>query len=71
MIVRKAGRKQTEEQKSSLNRAGHNFPEVTEYTSNHESHFVKLLIQQSEIGGKKKTAATTRQLEQGRSILPK
>jgi len=37
---------------------------VTEYAAKHESRFVKLLIQQNEIGGKRKTAAATKQLEQ-------
>ena len=34
-----------------------NLRQVTEYAAKHESRFVKLLIQQNEIGGKRKTAA--------------
>ena len=41
-----------------------NLRQVTEYAAKHESRFVKLLIQQNEIGGKRKTAAATKQLEQ-------
>ena len=40
---------------------------MTEYAAKHESRFVKLLIQQNEIGGKRKTAAVTKQLEQAQS----
>ena len=36
-----------------------NLRQVTEYAAKHESRFVKLLIQQNEIGGKRKTAAAT------------
>ena len=46
-----------------------NLRQVTEYAAKHESRFVKLLIQQNEIGGKRKTAAATKQLE--RNALPK
>ena len=35
----------------------------------HESRFVKLLIQQNEIGGKRKTAAATKQLEQAQERI--
>ena len=41
-----------------------NLRQVTEYAAKHESRFVKLLIQQNEIGGRRKTAAATKQLEQ-------
>ena len=37
-----------------------NLRQVTEYAAKHESRFVKLLIQQNEIGGKRKTAAATK-----------
>ena len=41
-----------------------NLRQVTEYAAKHESRFVKLLVQQNEIGGKRKTAAAIKQLEQ-------
>src|SRR5699024_9550827 len=41
-----------------------NLRQMTEYAAKHVSRFVKLLIQQNEIGGKRKTAAATKQLEQ-------
>ena len=37
--------------------------------SQHESRFVKLLVQQNEIGGKRKTAAATKQLEQAQERI--
>jgi len=44
---------------------------VTEYAAKHESRFVKLLVQQNEIGGKRKTAAAIKQLEQAQErIVP-
>ena len=46
-----------------------NLRQVTEYAAKHESRFVKLLIQQNEIGGKRKTAAATRQLEQAQERI--
>ena len=42
---------------------------MTEYAAKHESRFVKLLIQQNEIGGKRKTAAATKQLEQAQERI--
>ena len=42
---------------------------MTEYAAKHESRFVKLLIQQNEIGGKRKTAAATKQLRTGAGAL--
>ena len=42
---------------------------MTEYAARHESRFVKLLIQQNEIGGKRKTAAATKQLEQAQERI--
>ena len=41
-----------------------NLRQVTEYAAKHESRFVKLLIQQNEIGGRRKTAAAEKQLAQ-------
>ena len=46
-----------------------NLRQVTEYAAKHESRFVKLLIQQNEIGGKRKTAAATKQLEQAQERI--
>ena len=46
-----------------------NLRQVTEYAARHESRFVKLLIQQNEIGGKRKTAAATKQLEQAQTRI--
>ena len=46
-----------------------NLRQVTEYAARHESRFVKLLIQQNEIGGKRKTAAATKQLEQAQERI--
>ena len=46
-----------------------NLWQVTEYAARHESRFVKLLIQQNEIGGKRKTAAATKQLEQAQTRI--
>ena len=46
-----------------------NLRQVTEYAAKHESRFVKLLIQQNEIGGRKKTAAATKQLEQAQERI--
>ena len=46
-----------------------NLRQVTEYAAKHESRFVKLLIQQNEIGGKRKTAAVTKQLEQAQERI--
>lgn len=41
-----------------------NLRKVTAYAQKHEARFVKLLIQQNEMGGKRKQAAATKQLEQ-------
>ncbi|MCD8354333.1 MAG: recombinase family protein [Clostridiales bacterium] len=41
-----------------------NLRQVTEYASKHENRFLKLLIQQNEIGGKRKSATTRKQLSQ-------
>ena len=46
-----------------------NLRQVTEYAAKHESRFVKLLIQQNEIGGRRKTAAATKQLEQAQERI--
>ena len=46
-----------------------NLRQVTEYAAKHESRFVKLLVQQNEIGGKRKTAAATKQLEQAQERI--
>ena len=46
-----------------------NLRQVTEYAAKHESRFVKLLIQQNEIGGKRKTAAAIKQLEQAQERI--
>ncbi len=48
-----------------------NLRQVTEYATKHESRFVKPLIQQNEIGGKRKTAAPPSSLNRRRSALPK
>ena len=37
---------------------------MTAYAQKHEARFVKLLIQQNEMGGKRKLAAAAKQLEQ-------
>ena len=42
---------------------------VLDETGRLESRFVKLLIQQNEIGGKRKTAAATKQLEQAQERI--
>ena len=44
-----------------------NLRQVTEYAAKHESRFVKPLIQQNEIGGKRKTAAAALQEELDKS----
>ena len=46
-----------------------NLRQVTEYAAKHESRFVKLLVQQNEIGGKRKTAAAIKQLEQAQERI--
>ena len=46
-----------------------NLRQVTEYAAKHESRFVKLLIQQNKIGGKRKNAAVTKQLEQAQERI--
>ena len=46
-----------------------NLRQVTEYAAKHESRFVKLLVQQNEIGGKRKTVAATKQLEQAQERI--
>ncbi len=42
---------------------------VTAYAQKHEARFVKLLIQQNEMGGKRKLAAAAKQLEQVQSRI--
>ena len=46
-----------------------NLRKVTAYAQKHEARFVKLLIQQNEMGGKRKQAAATKQLEQVQSRI--
>ena len=46
-----------------------NLRKVTAYAQKHEARFVKLLIQQNEMGGKRKLAAATKQLEQAQSRI--
>lgn len=46
-----------------------NLRKVTAYAQKHEARFVKLLIQQNEMGGKRKQAAATKQLEQAQSRI--
>lgn len=46
-----------------------NLRKVTEYAAKHEARFVKLLIQQNEIGGKRKNAAAIKQLEQAQERI--
>ncbi len=41
-----------------------NLRKVTAYAAKHEARFVKLLIQQNEMGGKRKNAAATKQLDE-------
>ena len=42
---------------------------MTAYAQKHEARFVKLLIQQNEMGGKRKLAAAAKQLEQVQSRI--
>ena len=46
-----------------------NLRKVTAYAQKHEARFVKLLIQQNEMGGKRKLAAAAKQLEQVQSRI--
>ena len=46
-----------------------NLRKVTEYAAKHEARFVKLLIQQNEIGSKRKNAAAIKQLEQAQERI--
>ena len=46
-----------------------NLRKVTDYAARHEKQFMKLLIEQNEIGGKRKTAAATKQLEQAQERI--
>ncbi len=48
-----------------------NLRQVTEYAAKHESRFVKLLIQQNEIGGKRRPPQPRSSLNRHRSVFPK
>ena len=46
-----------------------NLRKVTAYAAKHEARFVKLLIQQNEMGGKRKNAAAMKQLEEAQKRI--
>lgn len=46
-----------------------NLRQVTEYAAKHENRFLKLLIQQNEIGDKRKSATTRKQLSQAQEHI--